>query len=111
MIIQLDPKEFQEIRRLVAGINNPKVTREFNNIFKFKGNDIKERKIGGFVNPLNQNVVIHIEEESAKILLGALAKHSREIGKMSKSPISITAAPKWLMLIKTIVDDVISAFR
>ena len=102
MIIQMSNKEFQEIRKIIIGLKNPKVTKEFNEVFVKNSTG----KIRGFVNPLNQDIVIEIAEDTTYAVESVFVKYSPDIAKLVKGGSSITNAPKWLSFAKNIFSDI-----
>ena len=105
MIIQMSNREFQEMRKFLITLKNPKVTKAFNEVFN---QDIKGG-VKGFVNPLNKDIVINIPEHLTYDVEKVFVKYGPDIGKMVKGGSSITNAPKWISCIKNIIADVTSA--
>ena len=105
MIIQMSNKEFQEVRKFIMGLKNPKVTEQFNGIFAKNSTG----EIRGFVNPLNKDIVIEISENSTFAIESVLVKYSPDIAKLIKGGSSITNAPKWLSFAKNIFTDMAAA--
>ena len=95
-------KEFQEVRKFIIGLKNPKVAKQFNEVFT-KGST---GEIRGFVNPLNQDIIIEISENTTYEVESVLVKYSPEIAKLVKGGSSITNAPKWLSFAKNIFSDI-----
>ena len=107
MIIQMSNKEFQEIRKVIIGLKNSKVTEQFNEVFaKNSTGDIR-----GFVNPLNRDIVIEISEDTTYAVESVLVKYSPDIAKLIKGGSSITNAPKWLSFAKNIFTDIGAAIN
>ena len=106
MIIEMSKKEFQEMRKFLMGLNNQKANKQFNAIFDKKPTG----EVRGFVNPLNQTVVIEISETATLNVESTFVKHAPDIGKMVKGGVSITTAPKWFAIIKNIFTDICAAF-
>ena len=105
MIVQMSNKEFQELRKFLISLKNPKVNKSFNEVFsKNTSGGVK-----GFVNPLNNDIVIEIPEYLTYEVEKVFVKHGSDIGKMVKGNVSITNAPKWLSCAKTIFADIKSA--
>ena len=105
MIIQMSSREFQEVRKFIMGMKNPKLNKVFNEVFsKDPTGGVK-----GFVNPLNQDIVINVPEELTVEVEKVLVKYSPDIAKMVKGGSSITNAPKWLSCIKNIFSDITKA--
>ena len=105
MIIQMSNREFQEVRKFILGMKNPKVNKVFNEVFsKDPTGGVK-----GFVNPINQDIVINIPENLSIEVEKVLVKYSPDIAKMIKGGSSITNAPKWLSCIKNIFSDIMKA--
>ena len=107
MIIQMSNKEFQELRKFIVNMKNPEANKAFNKIFA------KEQTSGvkGFVNPINQDIVIHFPEHMTIEVEKVLVNYSPDIAKMVKGGASITNAPKWLSCIKNIFADIAKAFN
>lgn len=105
MIIQMNNREFQEVRQFIKGLKNPAANKVFNEVFS------KEPKGGvkGFVNPLNQDIVIEVPESLTYEVERVLVKYSGDIGKMSRNGVSITSAPKYFTAIKSIFTEIAAA--
>ena len=105
MIIQMSNREFQEIRKFVLAMKNPKVNKSFNEIFsKDPTGGVK-----GFVNPINNDIVINIPESLTYEVEKVFVNYVPDIAKMVKGGSSITNAPKWLSCIKNIFADITKA--
>ena len=102
MIIQMSNREFQEVRKFVLAMKNPKMNKAFNEVFS------KEPTGGvkGFVNPINNDIVINVPESLSFEVEKVLVNYAPEIAKMVKGGSSITNAPKWLACIKNIFADI-----
>ena len=102
MIIQMSNQEFQEVRKFILAMKNPKVNKTFNEIFA------KEQTGGikGFVNPINNDIVIHIPENASIEVEKVFVNYAPDIAKMVKGGSSITNAPKWLACLKNIFTDI-----
>ena len=101
MIIQMSNREFQEIRKFIIGLKNPKANKMFNEIFSSEPTG----GVKGFVNPLNKDIVIDIPEHLAFEIFKVFVNHSADIAKLAKGGSSITNAPKWLAFLKNIFAD------
>ena len=105
MIIQMSNREFQEMRKFLIALKDPKVTKAFNEVFD---HDIKGG-VKGFVNPLNRDIVIEVPEHLTYEVEKVFVKYGPDIGKMIKGGGSIANAPKWLSCIKNIIADITNA--
>ena len=107
MIIKMSNNEFQEMRKFILAMKNPKANKVFNEIFsKQKGDGIK-----GFVNPIDENeIIIKIPDTMTLEVEKVFVKYAPDIAKMTKGGASIANAPKWLMCIKNIFADITNAF-
>ena len=105
MVIHMSNKEFQEVRKFIIGLKNPKVTKQFNDAFSKNA----AGELRGFVNPLTQDIVIEISEDSAYAVETVLVKYSPDIAKVIKGGSSIINAPKWLSFAKNILADIKAA--
>jgi len=83
-------------------MKNPKVNKAFNEVFS------KEPTGGvkGFVNPINNDIVINIPESLSFEVEKVFVNHAPEIAKISRGGSSITNAPRWLSCIKNIANDI-----
>ena len=106
MIIQMSNQEFQEMRKFILIMKNPKVNKAFNEIFSKEQNG----GVKGFVNPINNDIVINIPENMTMEVEKVLVNYAPDIAKMVKGGASITNAPKWLSCIKNIFSDISNAF-
>jgi len=102
MTIQMSNREFQELRKFLQAMKNPKVNKAFNEVFS------KEPTGGvkGFVNPINNDIVINIPESLSFEVEKVFVNHAPEIAKISRGGSSITNAPRWLSCIKNIANDI-----
>lgn len=107
MTIEMTTPEFKELRKTLIALNLPHVNKQFNQIFDTK----HDGPIRGFVNPLNQKVIIEISESSSIKVEEVFTKHAPDISKLIKGGSSITNAPKWLGCIKSIIADLGAAFK
>ena len=105
MIIQMTTKEFQEFRKIIVELKNPKATKAFNKVFSKSS----EEGVKGFVNPLNKDVIINIPEHLSIEVEKVLVKHSPALSKLSNHGVSITSAPKWISSLKTLWSDITEA--
>lgn len=105
MIIQMSNREFQELRKFIIAMKNPKANKIFNEVFA------KEPTGGvkGFVNPINQDIIINIPENLSIEVEKVFVKYSSDISKMAKGGTSVTNAPKWISCIKNIFGDISKA--
>lgn len=103
MIIQLSNKEFQELRKILIGVKNPKANKIFNEMF---AKDSKS-SVKGFVNPINNDIVINIPENLAVDVEKVFVEYSPDIQKLVKSGSSITNASKWLSCIRNVWSDIL----
>ena len=94
-------KEFQELRKVIIGLNNPKITKNFNNLFN---NDVKT-EVEAFVNPINKDIIINVPERISINIEKVMVKHAPEISKVSKGGTSITNAPKWISSLISLFND------
>ena len=102
MTIEMTNREFQELRKFLLAQKNQKVNKAFNEVFsKDPTGGIK-----GFVNPINNNIVINIPEALSYEVMKVFVNHAGDIAKISKGGSSITNAPKWLSCIKSIANDI-----
>ena len=106
MIIQMSNQEFQEVRKFILAMKNPKTNKVFNEIFSKEQNG----GVKGFVNPINNDIVIHIPENMTMEVEKVFVNYAPDIAKMVKGGASITNAPKWLTCIKNIFTDITKAF-
>lgn len=102
MIIQLTNKEFQELRKFLINLKNPKATKAFNEVFSGSPTG----GVKGFVNPVNKDIIINIPESLAFDIEKIFVKNGDEIGKMIKNGSSISNAPKWISCIKNIFSEI-----
>ena len=104
MNIRMTNREFQELRKFLLAMKNPKVNKTFNEVFS------KEPTGGvkGFVNPLNNEIEINIPESLTYEVEKVFVNHAADIAKIAKGGSSITNAPKWLSCIKSIANDIIN---
>ena len=105
MIIQMTNEEFHELRQIIVKLNNPKATKNFNEIFNLSG-DISKKKVNGFANPINKDIVISIEEECAKDVLMGIKVNAKDLGALTKAGVSITNAGKWISCLKNITASI-----
>ncbi len=105
MIIQMSNREFQEVRKFIISLKNPKINKSFNEVFS---KDLTGG-VKGFVNPLNNDIVIEVPEHLTYEVEKVLVKYGADIGKMAKGGASITNAPKWLTVIKNIFSEITTA--
>lgn len=106
MIIQMSNREFQEVRKFILAMKNPKANKVFNEIFSKQQNG----GVKGFVNPINNDIVINIPENMSMEVEKVLVNYAPDIAKMAKGGVSITNAPKWLACLKNIFADITKAF-
>lgn len=102
MDIKMSNREFQEVRKFILGMKNPKANKIFNEIFsKDPSGGVK-----GFVNPIDNTININIPENLSIEVEKVFVQYAPEIYKMTKGGSSITNAPKWLSCIKNIFTDI-----
>lgn len=109
MIIQLTKKEFTELRAIVVSLNNPTATEKFNEIFSV--DNISDRQVAGFVNPINKDIIIHINEKSGCKVLSGINLHAKELGRLIKNGVSISSAPKWISTLKGILNTITNSLK
>lgn len=101
MIIQMSNKEFQELRKFLISLRNSQVNKTFNEVFaKSPSGGVK-----GFVNPLNNDIVVEIPEYLTCEVEKVFIKYGDDIGKLIKAN-SITNTPKWITCLKNIFNDI-----
>lgn len=105
MEIKMSNKEFQETRKFILEMKNPKANKAFNEVFSLS-KDVK-----GYVNPITKEVIIVIPESTSLEVEKVFVKYAPDIAKMSKGSHSITNAPKWLACIKNIYTDITTAIN
>ena len=106
MIIEMSTPEFKELRKTIIALNNPHANKYFNQIFEKNSTG----PVKGFVNPLNQKVIIEISETSTLKVEEVFTKNAPDISKLIKGGASITNAPKWLSCIKTVFGELSAIF-
>lgn len=105
MDIKLSKEEYNELAAVVRGLQNKEATEIFNKIF---GKDhIPE--IGVSVN--GDCISVNIPRTTSMTFLGVLKVHTRNIGTLLKTSVSLTGLPKWIKELKSIGSDLVRVFK
>lgn len=105
MDIKLSKEEYNELAAVVRGLQNKEATEIFNKIFG--KNHIPEIEVS--VN--GDHISVYIPRTTSMTFLGVLKIHTRNIGTLLKTSVSLTGLPKWIKELKSIGSDLVRVFK